>query len=101
MAKWIANSYQSKERIKLLKDSSDVRIYTSKSDSGLQLSLLSDFITPDLDDEALNEYVNALCNSVLSLIGVNLNESNSLEFILLAHIFYTILKQKNHLISLK
>lgn len=53
----LQNSYQSKERIKLLKDSSDVRIYTPKSDSGLQLSLLSDFIAPDLDDEALNEYV--------------------------------------------
>ena len=70
----IEGSFQSLDRVNLLKNSSEFKIFTPKSSSGLGISLLSNFEAPiNLDEEGLNEYTLSLSNSVLSLIGENDN----------------------------
>lgn len=70
----IEGSFQSLDRVNLLKNSAEFKIFTPKSSSGLGISLLSNFEAPiNLDEEGLNEYTLSLSNSVLSLIGENDN----------------------------
>ncbi|MCI6988954.1 MAG: DUF87 domain-containing protein [Campylobacter sp.] len=82
--KGVESSFQSKERIELLKNSAEVRIYTPKSSDGLSVSLLKDFVAPKgLDGEDLNSYVEALSTSMLSLVG----EESSNSALLFQNIF--------------
>ncbi|PSM52247.1 YjgR domain-containing protein [Campylobacter blaseri] len=86
--KGISSTYQSIDRIKLLKDSVDVNIYTPKSSAGLGISLLSDFKAPmGLDSEDLNNYILAITSSILSLVGVNSENLTSPEIVLIQNIF--------------
>lgn len=86
--KGLQDSYQDISRVKLFKDSADVRIYTPKSSAGLGVSLLSNFKAPqNLDDEAMNNYVLNLASSVLSLAKIGTDDVNSPEMLLLEQIF--------------
>lgn len=85
--KGLQNSYQDISRVKLFKDSADVRIYTPKSSAGLGVSLLSNFKAPqNLDDEAMNNYVLNLASSVLSLAKIGTDDVNSPEMLLFGRI---------------
>ncbi|MBQ9875942.1 MAG: ATP-binding protein [Campylobacter sp.] len=91
--KGIENSYQDLGRVKLFKESADVRIYTPKSSAGLGVSLLSDFEAPrDLDDEALNNYILSITSAVMSLVGLKTDDMNSPESLLIQTIFLTNFK---------
>ncbi|MBR8465071.1 ATP-binding protein [Campylobacter sp. faydin G-140] len=94
--KGIESSYQSLERVKMLKDSVDMTIYTPKSSAGIGVSLLSDFVCPkginEKDDESFNNYINSLAASVLSLIGINNDDMSSKEQLLISTIFDTKFK---------
>ncbi|QKF61795.1 ATP-binding protein [Campylobacter curvus] len=84
----IEASYQNLERVKLLKDSVDLTIYTPKSSAGVGVALLSDFARPNLsDEESFSNYINSLAASVLSLIGINDEDMSSKEQLLVASIF--------------
>lgn len=86
----IEGSFQDLQRVKRFKESADFRIFTPKSSAGLGVSLLSDFEAPaGLNDENLNEYILSISNSILSLLGMNTENSTSKEVVLLQHIFLT------------
>ncbi|MBQ9291811.1 MAG: DUF87 domain-containing protein [Campylobacter sp.] len=89
----IENSYQDLDRVRLFKESAEVRIYTPKSSAGLGVSLLSDFEAPrDLDDEALNNYILSITSAVMSLVGLKTDDMNSPESLLIQTIFLTNFK---------
>lgn len=91
----IENSFQSLDRIKLLKDSADFKIYTPKSSDGIGISLLSDFNAPNLsDDQNLNEYISSLTSSLLSLLGLDTSDIGSKEYVLISNIFLNSFKLK-------
>ena len=84
----IENSFQDLDRVKLFKQSADVRIYTPKSSAGLGVSLLSDFEAPaNLDSEALNNYIISTTSAVMSLVGLKTDDMNSPESLLIQTIF--------------
>ena len=84
----IEGSFQSLERVELLKNSAEIKIYTPKSSAGLGVSLLSDFEAPkNLGSEDLNNYICAIATSVLSLAGINSDNLSSPEFLLISQIF--------------
>jgi len=85
--KGLESCYQNKERISLMNESAEFRIYTPKSTTGLNVSLLSDFVAPNLEGEELNEYVLSIATSLLSLLGMPTDNSNSPEMVLLQNIF--------------
>ncbi|MBN1151508.1 DUF87 domain-containing protein [candidate division WOR-3 bacterium] len=82
---------QSLDRINLLKQSSDFRIYTPGSNAGLPVSFLRSLKAPNMriasDREYLNEKVNSTVTSLLKLVGVQGDPLNSREHILLVNIF--------------
>ena len=84
----IEGSFQSLERVRLFKDSAELKIYTPKSGSGVGVALLGDFARPNLDvgSEEFSEYVGSLASSVLSLVGIE-NDVNSKEHLLISNIF--------------
>lgn len=84
----ISSTFQSIDRVKLLKDSIDISIYTPKSSAGLGISLLSDFEAPKgLGNEDLNNYILAITSSLLSLVGVSTSNLTSPEMVLVQTIF--------------
>lgn len=84
----IENSFQDLDRVKLFKNSSEVRIYTPKSSAGLGVSLLSDFEAPrDLDDESLNNYILSITSAVMSLVGLKTDDMTLPESLLIQNIF--------------
>lgn len=90
----INSSFQDSNRIKLFKQSADFRIYTPKSSVGLGVSLLNDFEAPNiLNEEDLNNYVSTIASSILSLVGVKIDDVTSPEMLLLQHIFITNFSQ--------
>lgn len=81
-------SFQSLERVELFKQSAQVRIYTPKSSSGLEINLLGDFSVPqNLSDEELNTHTLGLANSVLALASIACDDSTSPEIVLIQSIF--------------
>ncbi|MBP3224225.1 MAG: DUF87 domain-containing protein [Campylobacter sp.] len=84
----IENSYQNLDRVELLKNSAEFKIYTPKSSAGLGVSLLSDFEAPkNLNDEDMNNYICGIASSVLSLAGITSDNLSSPEFLLISQIF--------------
>lgn len=91
----IESSFQDLERVKILKESADFNIYTPKSSAGIGVALLSDFICPDIaDEEIFSNYISSLAASVLSLIGINSEDMNSKEQLLISSIFETKFRDK-------
>ena len=86
----IESSFQDLERVKILKESADFNIYTPKSSAGIGVALLSDFVCPDIaDEEIFSNYISSLAASVLLLIGINSEDMNSKEQLLISSIFET------------
>jgi len=91
----IESSFQDLERVKILKESADFNIYTPKSSAGIGVALLSDFVCPDIaDEEIFSNYISSLAASVLSLIGINSEDMNSKEQLLISSIFETKFRDK-------
>jgi hypothetical protein len=79
------------ERIRMLKDSADFRIYTPGSDAGLPISILASLRAPALswddNEEALREQIQGTVSALLGLVGVEADPLRSREHILLSNIF--------------
>ncbi len=87
----LADWGQGPERIRMLKESADFRIYTPGSDAGLPVSILSSFKAPTLSwddhEEALREQIQGTVSALLGLVGIEANPLRSREHILLSNIF--------------
>jgi hypothetical protein len=87
LAKW----GQSGERIRTLRETCDIVVYTPGSDAGVPVSVMSSFKAPpaDWDEEAeyLRERISGTVSGILGLIGVDADPVQSREHILLSNIF--------------
>ncbi len=86
--KGLAQWGQSGERIRKLRDAADMAIYTPGSEAGLPVSMLKSFAAPSeamrADRELLRERIQAVCGSLLGLLGIKADPLQSREFILLS-----------------
>src|SRR5260370_25270460 len=86
--KGLAAADQTPERIKLLKDASEWRVYTPGSEAGLPLSILQTFAAPKgkVPREALNQKIDATTTALLGLTGISADPVQSREHILIAQL---------------
>jgi len=96
-ARWrqgLAETAQPVDRIKLLKNSSEWRIYTPGSELGLPLSLLGNFAAPrgKLPMEALTQKIDAVATALLGLTGITTEPMQSREHVLIANLLQTAWK---------
>ncbi|MDJ0521302.1 MAG: ATP-binding protein [Planctomycetota bacterium] len=86
----LASWGQDGERIRRLRDSVDMTIYTPGSDAGLPLTVLRSFAAPSPelleDGDAMRERVMASVSGLLALLGVDADPIRSREHILLSNI---------------
>lgn len=82
---------QGSERIRMLKDSADFRIYTPGSDTGYPISILASLRAPRLDwsenEELLRDKIQGTVGALLGLVGIEADPIRSREHILLSNIF--------------
>jgi hypothetical protein len=87
----LADWGQGPDRIRMLKESADFRIYTPGSDAGLPVSILSSLTAPDLsweeEQELLREQIQGTVSALLGLVGIEADPLQSREHILLSNIF--------------
>ena len=85
----IESFYQTKERIKRLKESAEFLIYTPGSSAGISISILSSFDAPTkevLEDiDSYTYLLSSTTNSLLALLGIT-EQASSNEAILVANI---------------
>src|SRR5262249_48702700 len=95
--KGLADWGQDGARIKMLRDAAEVVVYTPGNTSGLPVSVLKSFAAPDKtvrdDPEALKERVTSAANGLLTLMGVEVDPTQSRELILLGTILQTAWKE--------
>lgn len=88
--KGLADWGQTGERIKRLKEASEVLIYTPGSNAGLPVSILSSFSAPSQsileDADLLRDRINSTITSLLGLIGIKADPLKSREHIFLSTI---------------
>ncbi|HSV86324.1 MAG TPA: DUF87 domain-containing protein, partial [Levilinea sp.] len=81
---------QTGERIRLLRQSADFRIYTPASNAGVPVSILKSFAAPPAeimdDSELIRERIATTVTSLLGLVGISADPVQSREFILLSTI---------------
>ncbi|MFH1197860.1 MAG: DUF87 domain-containing protein [bacterium] len=86
LEKW----HQSGDRIKRLKEAAEFRIFTPGSTSGIPVSILKSFETPDAkileDTDLFHESINTTVASLLGLLGIDADPIKSREHILLSNI---------------
>jgi hypothetical protein len=89
--KGLADWGQGPDRIRMLKESADFRIYTPGSDAGLPVSILASLAAPvlnwDKEEELLREQIQGTVSALLGLAGIDADPLQSREHILLSHIF--------------
>lgn len=87
----LADWGQSPERVKTLRDSVDVNIFTPGSNAGIPVSILASLAAPPFeiidDGELFGERIESTVASLLSLVGVDADPIQSPEAILLANLF--------------
>jgi hypothetical protein len=98
-AKYIAETWQKGlkewdqdgERIRMLKQSVDFRIYTPGSDAGLPISILASLAAPEMtwsdNEELLRDKIQGTVSALLGLVGIEADPIRSREHILLSNIF--------------
>lgn len=98
-AKYIAETWQKglkewgqgPERVRMLKESADFRIYTPGSDAGLPVSILASFSAPKMNwqdnEELLRDKIQGTVSALLGLVGIEADPIRSREHILLSNIF--------------
>ncbi|RUA17414.1 MAG: hypothetical protein DSY55_02180 [Clostridia bacterium] len=99
--KGLAEWGEGPERIKMLKESADFRIYTPGSDAGLPISILSSLNAPALawegNEEELREQIQGTVSALLGLVKIDADPLRSREHILLSNIFEYYWKQGENL----
>lgn len=89
--KGLADWGEGPERIRMLKESAEFRIYTPGSDAGLPISILASLRAPalswDENEELLREQIQGTVSALLGLVGIEADPLRSREHILLSHIF--------------
>jgi outer membrane murein-binding lipoprotein Lpp len=89
--KGLADWGQGPERIRALKESVDLNIYTPGSDAGRQVSILASLKAPrinwDDNSELLPEQIQGTVSALLGLVKVDADPLRSREHILLSNIF--------------
>ena len=89
--KGLADWGQGPERIRSLKESVDINIYTPGSDAGRQVSILASLKAPALNwqdnTELLREQVQGTVSALLGLVKIDADPLRSREHILLSNIF--------------
>ncbi|TKJ27700.1 MAG: hypothetical protein CEE40_12930, partial [Chloroflexi bacterium B3_Chlor] len=92
---------QGHDRIRMLKESADFRIYTPGSDAGLPVSILASLAAPalrwDKEQELLREQIQGTVSALLGLAGIEADPLQSREHILLSHIFEHFWRQSQDL----
>jgi len=87
LAKW----GQTGDRIRRLRETTDLTVFTPGSDAGIPVSVMSSFEAPDAaweeDSEYLRERIGGTVSGLLGLIGVDADPIQSREHILLSTIF--------------
>jgi hypothetical protein len=90
-ARGLADSGQSRERIRRLKETAECVVYTPGSEAGVPISILQTFRAPeaswDDEEENLRELIAGTVAAILGLLGIPADPVRSREYILLAHIF--------------
>ena len=91
--KWsdgLAASGQSAERIRRLRDSVDMAVYTPGSTSGRPLAMLESLAAPEegdlVDPEARRERIESLVSGILALAGIDAEPGRSREHVLVSTI---------------
>jgi hypothetical protein len=86
--KGLAETNQTPDRIGRLQASSEWRIYTPGSETGLPLSILRTFAAPKggMPREALTHKVDATATALLGLTGISADPIQSREHILISHL---------------
>jgi hypothetical protein len=89
--KGLADWGQGPDRIRMLKESADFRIYTPGSDAGLPVSIMASLSAPSLswdkEQELLREQIQGTVSALLGLVGIEADPLQSREHILLSNIF--------------
>ncbi len=89
--KGLADWGQGPERIRMLKKSVDLSIYTPGSDAGQPVSILASLSAPKLDwsnnEELLRDKIQGTVSALLDLAGIQADPIQSREHILLSNIF--------------
>jgi phage terminase Nu1 subunit (DNA packaging protein) len=89
--KGLADWGEGPERIRMLKESADFRIYTPGSEAGLPISILASLRAPTLGwdegEEVLRDQIQGTVSALLGLIGIEPDPLRSREHILLSNIF--------------
>ena len=89
--KGLAEWGEGPERIRMLKESAEFRIYTPGSDAGLPISILASLRAPKLDwegnKELLREQIQGTVSALLGLVKIDADPLRSREHILLSNIF--------------
>jgi hypothetical protein len=89
------------ERIRMLKESADFRIYTPGSDAGLPISILASLRAPvlswDENEELLREQIQGTVSALLGLVGIEADPLRSREHILLSNVFEHFWRQSEDL----
>ena len=89
LAKW----GQDGERIRRLRESTDIAIYTPGSNAGLPVSILSSFACPPAavveDMEAFSARIESTVSSLLALLGIDADPLQSREHLFLSAVFQT------------
>jgi hypothetical protein len=82
---------QSAARIKTLRETVDINIFTPGSNAGIPVSILASLGAPDFeiidDNELFAERIETTASSILGLIGITADPINSRDHILLSNIF--------------
>lgn len=92
---------QSAERIKKLRDTVEINVFTPGSNAGIPVSIMASLEAPSEavleDDEIFNERVENSVTSLLSLSGVEGDPMQSPEHILVCNIFSTLWRKGQNL----
>ena len=95
--KGLADWGQDGARIQRLRDAADFAIYTPGSSAGLSVSILKSFAAPDpviLEDrDLIRDRVSTVVNSLLGLVGIEVDPIQSREHVLLSTLFDTAWRQ--------
>src|SRR5207302_1131436 len=77
-----------RNRIELLREASEWRVYTPGSEAGLPLSVLKTFAAPEgnILREQLNQRIDATATALLGLTGISADPVQSREHILIAQL---------------
>jgi len=82
---------QSGDRIRMLRETVDITVFTPGSTAGVPVSILASLGAPEeevLDDsESYSDRIASTASSILGLLGINADPVNSREHILLSRIF--------------